>query len=36
MADEFYQAICEKNVKKAQAINEKLLNAIYQDIQNQR
>lgn len=33
---ELYQAICEKNVKKAQAINEKLLDAIYRDIQNQR
>jgi DNA-binding FadR family transcriptional regulator len=34
--EELYQAICEKNVKKAQAINEKLLDTIYQDIQNQR
>ncbi len=34
--EKLYQAICEKNVKKAQAINEKLLDAIYQDIQNQR
>lgn len=34
--EKLYQAICEKNVKKAQAINEKLLNAIYQDIRNQR
>ena len=36
MADEFYQAICEKDVRKAQAINERLLDAIYQDIRNQR
>lgn len=34
--EELYQAICEKNVKKAQAINERLLDAIYQDIRNQR
>lgn len=34
--EELYQAICEKNVKKAQMINEKLLDEIYQDIQNQR
>lgn len=31
-----YMAICEKNVKKAQAINERLLDAIYRDIQNQK
>lgn len=34
--EKLYQAICEKNVKKAQAINERLLDAIYQDIRNQR
>lgn len=31
-----YMAICEKNVKKAQSINERLLDAIYRDIQNQK
>lgn len=30
-----YQAICEKNVKKAQAINDQLLDAVYRDIQEQ-
>ena len=34
--EELYNAICEKNVKKAQAINEKLLDAMYRDIRNQR
>ena len=34
--EELYNAICEKNVKKAQAINEKLLDAVYRDIRNQR
>lgn len=34
--EELYKAICEKNVKKAQAINEKLLDAVYRDIRNQR
>lgn len=34
--EELYQAICEKNVKKAQAINEKLLDEIYQDIRKQK
>lgn len=33
--EELYNAICEKNVKKAQAINEKLLDAVYRDIRNQ-
>ncbi|CUX57211.1 HTH-type transcriptional regulator LutR [Clostridium sp. C105KSO15] len=30
-----YQAICERNVKKAQAINEQLLDVVYRDIQKQ-
>ncbi|MCB7318565.1 FadR/GntR family transcriptional regulator [Lacrimispora sp. 210928-DFI.3.58] len=34
--EELYIAIREKKVKKAQAINERLLDAIYRDIQNQR
>ena len=34
--EELYQAICEKNVKKAQAINEKLLDAVYRDIRDQK
>ena len=34
--EKLYQAICEKDVRKAQAINERLLDAIYQDIRNQR
>lgn len=34
--EELYQAIAEKNVKKAQAVNERLLNAIYRDIRSQR
>ncbi|ANU47066.1 GntR family transcriptional regulator [Enterocloster clostridioformis] len=34
--EELYNAICEKNVKKAQAINERLLDAVYRDIRNQR
>lgn len=34
--EELYLAIAEKNVKKAQSINERLLDAIYRDIQNQR
>ena len=34
--EELYNAICEKNVKKAQTINEKLLDAVYRDIRNQR
>ena len=34
--EELYNAMCEKNVKKAQAINEKLLDAVYRDIRNQR
>lgn len=33
--EELYKAICEKNVRKAQAINEKLLDAVYRDIRNQ-
>lgn len=33
---QLYEAICEKDVKKAQTINEQLLDAIYRDIQNQR
>lgn len=34
--EELYNAICEKNVKKAQTINEKLLDAVYRDIRKQR
>lgn len=34
--EELYHAIREKNVKKAQAINEKLLDEVYQDIRNQQ
>lgn len=34
--EELYNAICEKNVKKAQAINERLLDAVYRDIRNKR
>ena len=34
--EELYNAICEKNVKKAQTINERLLDAVYRDIRNQR
>lgn len=33
--EELYLAICEKNVRKAQAINERLLDAVYRDIRNQ-
>lgn len=33
---DLYHAICEKNVKKALAINEQLLDAIYRDIQKQK
>lgn len=33
--EKLYQAICEKNVKKAQAINEQLLDAVYRDIKKQ-
>lgn len=33
---ELYQAIREKNVKKAQAINERLLDAVYRDIRDQK
>ncbi|MDO5408635.1 MAG: FCD domain-containing protein [Eubacteriales bacterium] len=33
--EKLYEAICEKNVKKAQIINEQLLDAVYRDIQNQ-
>lgn len=35
MHEELYYAIRERNVKKAQMINEQLLNEIYKDIQNQ-
>ncbi len=34
--EKLYQAICEKNVRKAQAINEKLLDAVYRDIRDQK
>lgn len=34
--EELYKAICGKNVKKAQAINEKLLDEIYKDIRKQQ
>lgn len=33
---DLYEAICQKDVKKAQMINEQLLDAIYRDICNQR
>lgn len=33
--EDLYLAIREKNVKKAQSINEKLLNAVYRDIRDQ-
>jgi len=34
--EELYKAICEKDVKKALEINEKLINIIYKDISNQK
>lgn len=34
--EKLYEAIREKNVKKAQAINEQLLDAVYRDIKSQR
>lgn len=34
--EELYEAICEKNVRKAQSINDKLLEAVYRDIRQQR
>lgn len=34
--ESLYLAICEKNVKKAQMINEQLLNVVYQDIERQQ
>ena len=34
--EELYEAICEKNVRKAQSINDKLLEAVYRDIRKQR
>ena len=33
--EKLYEAICEKNVKKAQLINEQLLDAVYRDIKKQ-
>ncbi len=33
--EKLYEAICEKNVKKAQFINEQLLDAVYRDIKKQ-
>ena len=33
--EKLYEAICEKNVKKAQIINEQLLDAVYRDIKKQ-
>lgn len=33
--EKLYQAICEKNIKKAQMINEHLLEAVYRDIKKQ-
>ncbi len=34
--ENLYYAICEKKVRTAQAINEKLLDAVYRDIRNQQ
>ena len=34
--EDLYRAICEKDVKKALEINEKLINIVYQDIANQK
>lgn len=34
--EELYHAILEKNVKRAQAINEKLLDIVYRDIKNKK
>lgn len=34
--ESLYLAICEKNVKKAQMINEQLLNVVYRDIERQQ
>lgn len=33
--EKLYEAICEKDVRKAQAINEKLLDAVYRDVRKQ-
>lgn len=33
--EKLYEAICEKYVKKAQLINEQLLDAVYRDIKKQ-